>query len=65
MLRGFVRLVGLHDCDPIGVNDAFATNSIPVPRMAVAVECMWGEREKLVGQRGTARRQPTSFQYNF
>jgi hypothetical protein len=31
-LRGFVRLAGLYDLDPIGVRDAFVTNSIPVPQ---------------------------------
>jgi hypothetical protein len=31
-LRGFVRLAGLYDFDPIGVSDAFVTNSIPVPQ---------------------------------
>ena len=31
-LRGFVRLAGLFDFDPIGFADAFVTNSIPVPQ---------------------------------
>lgn len=31
-LRGFVRLTGLYDLEPIGVPDAFVTNSIPVPQ---------------------------------
>jgi hypothetical protein len=31
-LRGFVRLMGLYDLNPIGVPDAFVTNSIPVPQ---------------------------------
>lgn len=31
-VRGFVRLAGLFDFDPIGVPDAFVTNSIPVPQ---------------------------------
>jgi hypothetical protein len=31
-LRGFVRLMGLFDFNPIGVPDAFVTNSIPVPQ---------------------------------
>jgi hypothetical protein len=31
-LRGFVRLAGLYDFDPIGFPDAFVTNSIPVPQ---------------------------------
>lgn len=31
-LRGFVRLMGLYDFDPIGVRDAFVTNTIPVPQ---------------------------------
>jgi hypothetical protein len=31
-LRGFVRLMGLYDFNPIGVPDAFVTNSIPVPQ---------------------------------
>lgn len=31
-LRGFVRLTGLFDFDPVGVPDAFVTNSIPVPQ---------------------------------
>jgi hypothetical protein len=30
-LRGFVRLAGLNDFQPMGVPDAFVTNSIPVP----------------------------------
>jgi len=38
---------------------------IPVPRMAVAVEYMWGERENLDGQRGTAQRLHSIVQYNF
>jgi hypothetical protein len=33
-LRGFVRLAALYDFDPIGVSDAFVTNSIPVPQLA-------------------------------
>jgi hypothetical protein len=31
-LRGFVRLAGMFDFDPVGVQDAFVTNSIPVPQ---------------------------------
>lgn len=31
-LRGFVRLAALGDFEPIGVADAFVTNSIPVPQ---------------------------------
>ena len=31
-LRGFIRLAALYDFDPIGVPDAFVTNSIPVPQ---------------------------------
>jgi Porin subfamily len=31
-LRGFVRLTGLGDFDPIGSADSFVTNSIPVPQ---------------------------------
>jgi hypothetical protein len=31
-LRGFVRLMALGDFEPIGVTDAFVTNSIPVPQ---------------------------------
>jgi hypothetical protein len=31
-LRGFIRLAGLYDFDPIGVPDAFVTNTIPVPQ---------------------------------
>jgi hypothetical protein len=31
-LRGFVRLGALYDFDPIGVPDAFVTNTIPVPQ---------------------------------
>jgi hypothetical protein len=31
-IRGFVRLMGLYDANPIGVPDAFVTNSIPVPQ---------------------------------
>jgi hypothetical protein len=38
---------------------------VPVARAAIAVEYMWGERENLDGQRGTARRLHTLFQYNF
>jgi hypothetical protein len=30
--RGFVRLMGLYNFNPIGVPDAFVTNSIPVPQ---------------------------------
>lgn len=30
-IRGFVRLAALYDFDPIGLRDAFVTNSIPVP----------------------------------
>lgn len=30
--RGFARLAGLFDFDPVGVSDAFVTNSIPVPQ---------------------------------
>jgi hypothetical protein len=33
-LRGFVRLAGLYDFNPIGVADAFVTNSIPVPEQS-------------------------------
>lgn len=33
-LRGFVRLTALNDFDPIGVADAFVTNSIPVPQQS-------------------------------
>jgi hypothetical protein len=33
-LRGFVRLAALYDFDPIGVPDAFVTNSIPVPQQS-------------------------------
>lgn len=32
--RGFVRLAALYDFDPIGVADAFVTNSIPVPEQS-------------------------------
>jgi hypothetical protein len=32
-LRGFVRLMGFYDLDPIGVPDAFVTNSIPTPQL--------------------------------
>ncbi len=38
---------------------------IPVPRMAVAVEYMWGERENLDGRIGRAQRLHSMFQYNF
>lgn len=31
-MRGFVRLMALGDFEPIGVPDAFVTNSIPVPQ---------------------------------
>jgi hypothetical protein len=31
-LRGFARLQGLYDLNPVGVPDAFVTNSIPVPQ---------------------------------
>jgi len=31
-LRGFVRLTGLYDLDPIGSRDDFVTNTIPVPQ---------------------------------
>jgi hypothetical protein len=30
--RGFVRLMGLYDANPIGFPDAFVTNSIPAPQ---------------------------------
>src|SRR5262249_4851964 len=30
--RGFVRLTGLYDFDPIGSRDDFVTNTIPVPK---------------------------------
>lgn len=33
-LRGFVRLMALGDFEPIGVTDAFVTNSIPVPQQS-------------------------------
>jgi len=32
LLRGFLRLAALYDFEPIGVNDAFVTNSIPIPQ---------------------------------
>lgn len=32
LFRGFLRLGTLYDFDPVGVNDAFVTNSIPVPQ---------------------------------
>jgi len=38
---------------------------IPVPRMAVAVEYMWGERENFNRQTGRAQRLNSMFQYNF
>jgi len=31
-LRGFVRLAGMYDFDPIGSADSFVTNTIPVPQ---------------------------------
>jgi hypothetical protein len=31
-LRGFVRLAGLYDFDPIGSTDSFVPNSIPIPQ---------------------------------
>jgi hypothetical protein len=31
-LRGFIRLAALNDFSPIGVADAFVTNTIPVPQ---------------------------------
>jgi hypothetical protein len=31
-IRGFVRLVGLYDINPIGTRDRFVTNTIPVPQ---------------------------------
>jgi hypothetical protein len=31
-IAGFVRLMGLYDANPIGVPDAFVTNSIPAPQ---------------------------------
>jgi len=33
-LRGFVRLSGLYDLDPIGLRDAFVPNTIPVPQQS-------------------------------
>lgn len=38
---------------------------IPVPRMALAIEYMWGERENLDRQTGRAQRLHSMFQYNF
>lgn len=38
---------------------------IPVPRMALAIEYMWGERENLDRQAGRAQRLHSMFQYNF
>jgi hypothetical protein len=38
---------------------------IPVPRMAVAIEYMWGERENFDRQVGRAQRLNSMFQYNF
>jgi hypothetical protein len=32
--RGFVRLTGLYDFDPIGSRDDFVTNTIPVPQQS-------------------------------
>lgn len=32
LLRGFVRLAALYDFEPMGVNDGFVTNTIPVPQ---------------------------------
>jgi hypothetical protein len=33
-MRGFVRLMGLYDFDPIGSTDSFVPNTIPVPQQA-------------------------------
>src|SRR5262249_3848119 len=33
-LRGFVRLTGLYDFNPIGSRDDFVTNTIPVPQQS-------------------------------
>jgi hypothetical protein len=38
---------------------------IPVPRMALAIEYMWGERENVDRQAGRAQRLHSMFQYNF
>jgi len=32
LFRGFIRLAAMYDFEPIGVADAFVTNSIPVPQ---------------------------------
>ena len=31
-LRGFVRLTGMYDFNPIGSQDSFVTNTIPAPQ---------------------------------
>jgi len=33
-LRGFARLTGIYDYQPIGASDAFVTNTIPVPQQS-------------------------------
>jgi hypothetical protein len=38
---------------------------IPITRMSIGIEYVWGERENLDGQRGQARRVNALFQYNF
>ncbi|MBL8793706.1 MAG: porin [Planctomycetia bacterium] len=42
-LRGFVRLAGLYDLDPIGSRDDFVTNTIPVPQ-TTGQNFNWGAR---------------------
>lgn len=37
----------------------------PIPRLSLGVECLWGERENLNGDRGRAERVNALAQYNF
>jgi len=38
---------------------------IPITRMSLGVEYVWGQREDLDGQRGRANRMNALAQYNF
>ena len=38
---------------------------IPITRMSIGIEYVWGERENLDEQRGQANRLNALFQYNF
>jgi hypothetical protein len=57
-LRGFVRLMGLYDFEPVGVPDAFVTNSIPVPQQEGKNYNMSARMSRIAFETWT----PTSFQ---